>query len=97
MGGDGASNPEQLVYYHENSDKDGSDDYPASFDGEKGEIDANRPLKSGIDGHARCAIGCSDIILDLIYINDPWPENVGTGYWEWWGLRTHTTDIHVKD
>jgi len=97
MGGDGATISEQLVYYHENLDKDGSYECSASFDGEKGEIDANRPLKSGIDGHARCAIGCSDIILDLIYINDPWPEDKGSGYWEWWGLRTHTTDIHVED
>jgi len=97
MGGDGATISEQLVYYHDNLNKYGSAEHDASFNDEKGEIDANRPLRSGIEWHARCAIGYSDIILDLIYINDPWPENVGLGYWEWWGLRTHTTDIYVED
>ncbi len=64
----------------------------------KDEIAANRPLKSGITGHARCARGYSESVLgDYIYINDLWPVNTGLVYWEWRGLRTHTTDIHVKD
>ena len=97
-GGGGASNPAQLNYYHYGISKYGSDDYSASFNGEKQEIDANRPLKSGITGHARCARGYSESVLgDYIYINDPWPVNIGLRYWEWWGLKTHTTDIHVED
>jgi hypothetical protein len=97
-GGGGATDDDQLVYYHYGISKYGSDDYPASFNGEKDEIDANRPLMSGITGHARCARGYSESVLgDYIYINDPWPVNIGLVYWEWWGLRTHTTDIHVED
>ena len=97
-GGGGATDNDQLVYYHYGISKYGSDDYSASFDDEKDEIDANIPLMSGITGHARCARGYSESVLgDYIYINDPWPVNIGLVYWEWWGLQTHTTDIHVED
>jgi len=97
-GGGGATDDDQLNYYHYGISKYGSDNYSASFNDEKQEIGANRPLMSGITGHARCARGYSESILgDYIYINDPWPVNTGLVYWEWWGLRTHTTDIHVED
>ena len=92
----GASDSDQLYYYIHCLWKYGSDDYSATYAGETGEINANRPLKSGITGHARCARGYYDT-GSLIYINDPWPVDQGLVYWEPWILRTHTTDIHVED
>jgi hypothetical protein len=91
--GGGANKDDQLNYYKNGIDKSRSDEYKA-----KEEIDANRPLKSGVDGHDRCAAGYMKIYYHLyLLINDPWPENIGLIYWElYWG-RKHTYDIHVED
>jgi hypothetical protein len=96
--GGGANNSDQLNYYHYGISKYGSDEYDAEFSSAKKEIDANRPLKSGVDGHARCAVGYSDSsCLPCLLIYDPWPEDIGLKYWEvYWG-REHTKDIHVED
>jgi len=96
-GGGGASDTAQLNYYHSGLWKYGSHrDTSPSYSETKSEIDANRPLKSGITGHARCARGYYDSGSSIL-INDPWPVGSGLVYWENWILRTHTTDIHVKD
>jgi hypothetical protein len=94
----GANNSDQLNYYHYGISKYGSDEYDVEFSSAKKEIDANRPLKNGVDGHARCAVGYSDSsCLPYLLINDPWPENIGLIYWEsHWG-RKHTYDIYVED
>ena len=96
--GGGANKDDQLNYYKNGIDKSGSDEYKAKFSDAKKEIDADRPLKSGVDGHARCAVGYADSsCLPCLLINDPWPEGVGLIYWElYWG-RKHTKDIHVED
>ena len=95
--GGGASISDQLVYYKYGINKVYSHgDSSPSFSEEKTEINANRPFMGGIVGHARCGRGYSESVLgDYIYINDPWPVNIGVTYWEWWGLRTHDDDIHV--
>ncbi|HIH96294.1 MAG TPA: hypothetical protein HA348_02180 [Thermoplasmata archaeon] len=94
-GGGGANDSAQLNYYHSGLWKYGShrEDSP-SYSVTKSEINANRPLKSGVPGHARCCRGYYDT-GSLIYINDPYGN--GYTYWEPWSLRTHTIDIHVKD
>lgn len=96
-GGGGASDSAQLNYYHSGLWKYGSwsDDSP-SYSETKSEIDANRPLKSGITGHARCGRGYYDS-GSYVLINDPWPVGSGLLYWEPWILRTHTSDIYVED
>jgi hypothetical protein len=96
--GGGATLDDQLNYYKNGIGKSGSKDHEASFSGVKEEIDADRPLKSGVDGHARCAVGYSySSYLPCLLIYDPWPEDIGLKYWEaYWG-RKHTEDIHVED
>ena len=96
--GVGANRDDQLNYYKNGINKSGSDEYEAKFSKAKEEIDADRPLKSGVDGHARCAAGYMEIYYrPYLLINDPWPENIGVIYWEsYWG-RKHTYDIHVED
>ncbi len=96
--GDGANKKDQLNYYKNGIDKSGSDEYKAEFSEAKEEIDADRPLKNGVSGHARCAVGYTDSsYLHCLLIYDPWPEDVGLKYWElYWGKK-HTTDIHVED
>ncbi|MDY6931266.1 MAG: C39 family peptidase [Halobacteriota archaeon] len=95
--GGGAVSTDQLYYYHNGINKVYSHKDPSpSFGEQKTEIDANRPFKGGIPGHARCGRGYSESALgDYVYINDPWPVNIGAIYWEWWGLRTHDWDLHV--
>jgi len=96
--GDGATPDDQMNYYWNGIGKYGSKEYEAKFSDAKKEIDADRPLKSGVDGHARCAVGYSDSsCLPCLLIYDPWPEDIGLKYWEvYWG-RKHTKDIHVED
>ncbi len=73
------------------------------------EINANRPLKSGIPGHARACAGWKRQNFHLIWqplqrwlkIYDPWPWNPdpckgGRVYWENWNAVTHTNFIYVR-
>ncbi len=94
----GANKTNILNYFHNGIDKYGSNEYEAEFSEAKEEIDVDRPLMSGVKGHARCAVGYSDSsCLPCLLIYDPWPEDVGLKYWEvYWG-RKHTKDIHVED
>lgn len=75
----------------------------------KAEIDANRPLKSGIPGHARACFGWKRQNIFIIgqkpkrwlYILDPWPWNAdlckgGAVVWEDWDAITHTNFIYVR-
>lgn len=75
----------------------------------KAEIDANRPLKSGIAGHARACFGWKRQNISLIgqkpkrwlYILDPWPWNAdlckgGNIVWEDWDAINHTNFIYVR-
>jgi hypothetical protein len=84
-------------------------DTTADWTEAKAEIDANRPLKSGISGHARACFGWKRQNISLIgqkpkrwlYILDPWPWNAnlcqgGAVVWEDWDAVTHTNFIYVR-
>jgi hypothetical protein len=75
----------------------------------KAEIDANRPLKSGIPGHARACVGWMRQNIFLVgqaprrwlRIYDPWPWSAdicqgGNIVWEDWDSVTHTNFIYVR-
>jgi hypothetical protein len=84
-------------------------DYSADWAEAKAEIDANRPVKSGISGHARACAGWKRQNIFLIgaapkrwlQIYDPWPWNAdicagGAVYWEDWDAVTHTNFCYVR-
>jgi hypothetical protein len=75
----------------------------------KAEIDENRPLKSGISGHARACAGWKRQNLFIVgqptkrwlQIYDPWPWNAdicqgGAVVWEDWETVNHTNFIFVR-
>ena len=88
----------QLNYYRNYINKPNSwyDDTP-TWDKAVSEINAGRPLKSGISGHARCCRGWwftgSNFYL---LINDPYPPFIGLIYLENWDWVYHTNYIYVK-
>jgi len=84
-------------------------DFSADWTEAKAEIDANRPLKSGIPGHARACAGWKRQNFFLLHstpqrwlkIYDPWPWNAdlcagGAVYWEDWDAVTHTNWCFVR-
>lgn len=84
-------------------------DYSAEWSEAKAEIDANRPLKSGIPGHARACAGWKRQNYSMLgstpkrwlQIYDPWPWNAdlcagGAVYWEDWDAVTHTNWCYVR-
>jgi Peptidase_C39 like family len=84
-------------------------DTTADWSEARAEIDANRPLKSGISGHARACFGYKSARFWIVnqpqprwlYILDPWPWNAnictgGAEYWEDWYAITHTNFIYVR-
>lgn len=72
------------------------------------EINAGRPLKSGIPHHARACAGYHQYSLfglftiQNLYIYDPWGQTIpglpheGAIYWERWDSITHTNWIYVR-
>jgi hypothetical protein len=84
-------------------------DFSADWTEAKAEIDANRPLKSGIPGHARAVAGWKQQNFFLagstpkrwLQVYDPWPWNAdlcagGAVYWEDWDAVTHTNWCFVR-
>lgn len=84
-------------------------DTTANWAEAKAEIDANRPLKSGIAGHARACFGWKRQNLFIVgqqpkrwlFILDPWPWNAdlsvgGAVVWEDWDTVNHTNFIYVR-
>jgi hypothetical protein len=84
-------------------------DTSAAWSEAKAEIDANRPVKSGIPGHARACAGWKRQNIWIIgqppkrwlQIYDPWPWSAdicagGQVYWEDWNTVTHTNFIYVR-
>jgi hypothetical protein len=84
-------------------------DYSADWAEAKAEIDANRPLKSGIPGHARACAGWKRQNIFILgqsprrwlRIYDPWPWNAnicegGAVVWEDWDAVTHTNFMYVR-
>jgi hypothetical protein len=107
----GTTNPNQVAGYESLSRQclDATFDGSADWAEAKAEIDANRPLKSGIPGHARACAGWQRQNLFLISkeprrwlrIYDPWPWNAnicegGAIVWEDWDTVDHTNFIYVR-
>jgi hypothetical protein len=110
-GAGGTSNTGQVAGYESlsNGCLDATYDTSADWSEAKAEIDANRPLKSGIPGHARACTGWKRQNIWIIgtqpkkwlQIHDPWPWNSdicqgGAVYWEDWSAVTHTNFIYVR-
>ena len=109
-GSGGTDNAGQVAGYESLSNNclDATYDGSAAWSEAKAEIDANRPLKSGIPGHARAAAGWmktwswTAFGYDLsLKIYDPWPWNAdicagGAVVWEDWDAVTHTNFIYVR-
>ena len=108
---DGTNNPDQVAGYQSLSNQT----LVATFDGSanwaeaKAEIDANRPVKSGVPGHARAIAGWKrQNIFRLggapkrwLLVYDPWPWNEdicagGKMVWEDWDAIEHTNFITVR-
>jgi hypothetical protein len=85
-------------------------DTTAAWSEAKTQIDLNRPLKSGIPGHARACFGWKRQNIFVVgrirprrwlYILDPWPWNAdlcqgGAVYWEDWDAVNHTNFMYVN-
>jgi hypothetical protein len=92
-----------------NNSFDATLDSAPDWSAAKAEIDANRPLKSGISGHARACTGWKSQNVFLVtqpprrwlQIYNPWPWNEdicqgGAIVWEDWDAVTHTNFIYVR-
>ncbi len=110
-GSGGSSNSGQVTGYESLSNKclDATYDASANWSEAVSEINANRPLKSGIPGHARACVGWKRQNIFLIgqqpkhwlKIYDPWPWNAnicagGRIVWEDWDTVTHTNFIYIR-
>lgn len=110
-GAGGTSNPDQVAGYESltRNTMTATYDTSANWAEARSEIDANRPLKSGIPGHARACTGWKRQNLFLVaqqprrwlQIYDPWPWNAdicqgGANVWEDWDTVTHTNFIYVR-
>jgi hypothetical protein len=109
-GAGGTGNDGQVAGYHSLSRRclDATFDTSAQWAEAKLEIDANRPLKSGIPGHARAVAGWmktwswASWNWELaLKVYDPWPWNAqlcagGAVVWEDWDAVTHTNFIYVR-
>ncbi len=110
-GAGGTSNPGQVQGYETLSKGclNATYDSTAAWTEAKAEIIANRPLKSGIPGHARACAGWKRQNIYLIgqprkkwlQIYDPWPWNAdicsgGQVYWEDWDAINHTNFIYLR-
>ncbi|MCW4005610.1 MAG: C39 family peptidase [Candidatus Bathyarchaeota archaeon] len=91
---------ESLSSNHINATFDSS----PTFSEAQSEINALRPFKSGIPGHARACAGYSRNLLtgaNKLYIYDPWPWNAdyklaGTISWEDWNSPTKTNFVKTR-
>lgn len=88
---------------------DSSFDTLATWEKARDQINLLRPLKSGIQGHARACAGYSytrwlfggGIADKKLYIYDPWPWNAdyavgGAVTWEDWSAVTHTNYVYAN-
>ena len=83
-------------------------DSKPTWDKAAAEIDANRPLKTGVPGHSRACFGYRianfwDINMPRpvwLFILDPWPPNFKSckahSLWEDWYVIPHTNFIYVS-
>ena len=94
------SEPNQLDGYKtlSNSKLVATYDEKATFAKAQSEVNAGRPLKSGISGHARAVVGwknnpAGDDAGAWLYIFDPWQ---GHKVWEKWGAVEILNFIYVR-
>ncbi|KIM03698.1 MAG: hypothetical protein KU29_11285 [Sulfurovum sp. FS06-10] len=107
----GTSNIGQVNGYESLSKNclDATYDGTANWDEARNEINANRPLKSGISGHARACAGWMQRTIFIIgqqpekwlkiYDPSPWNKDICQGgrvYWENWNAVTHTNFIYLR-
>jgi hypothetical protein len=107
----GTGNSGQVAGYESlsNHGLEATYDGSAAWSEARAEIDANRPVKSGIPGHARAVAGWKRQNVFLagtapqrwLKVFDPWPWNAdicdgGAVYWEDWDSVTHTNWIRVQ-
>lgn len=108
----GTSNSGQVNGYESLSNNclEATIDYTAAWSEAKAEIDNNRPLKSGIKGHARACAGWMRQNLYIwpgpgpkrwLKIYDPWPWNTnicagGKILWEDWDTIDHKNFIYIR-
>jgi hypothetical protein len=108
----GTTNPNQVAGYESLTHNTLLATYDTSADWAeaKAEIDANRPVKSGIPGHARACAGWKRQNISIVLgqgpkrwlqIYDPWPWNSkicegGAVVWEDWDTVNHTNFIYVR-
>jgi hypothetical protein len=109
-GAGGTNNDDQVSGYESltNFSFNATYDASAQWSEAKAEIDAGRPLKSGVPGHARACNGWRrgwsfgfGGFEYALHIYDPWPWNAdicdgGAVYWEDWDAITHTNWIYVR-
>lgn len=110
-GAGGTGNPGQVAGYESLSNNclNATYDTSANWSEAKAEIDANRPVKSGVPGHARACAGWKRQNIWIIgqtpkrwlQIYDPWPWNTdicagGQVYWEDWEAINHTNFIYLR-
>lgn len=110
-GAGGTTNPAQVNGYESLSKNclNATYDSTANWNEARNEINANRPLKSGIPGHARACAGWKTQNAYIIgqtpkkwlKIYDPWPWNAnicsgGKVYWENWNAVNHTNFIYIR-
>jgi len=110
-GAGGTSNTGQVNGYESLSKNclNATYDSTANWYEARNEINANRPLKSGIPHHARACAGWKKQNIYLVgqtpkkwlKIYDPWPWNAnicngGKVYWESWDAVNHTNFIYLR-
>ena len=98
-GQQGTTNSNQIRGYGKltGGESEAIKDFTASFDEARGEIAANRPLKSGVPGHARAVAGVRiEGDTKWLYVYDPWPAGEGDIYYEDWNAIRHTNYIYVR-
>lgn len=110
-GSGGTSNSGQVNGYESLSKNclNATYDNTANWYEARNEINANRPLKSGVPGHARACAGWRQQRIWIIgqqpkrwlkiYDPSPWNADICKGgrvYWENWNAITHTNFIYLR-
>jgi hypothetical protein len=110
-GSSGTGNGGQVAGYESLSHNclDATYDSSADWSEARNEINANRPVKSGVPRHARAVAGWRRENFTWpgrskkrwLKVYDPWPWNAnicegGDIYWEDWETKTHTNFIYVR-
>jgi Peptidase_C39 like family len=101
-GADGSTNEDQVRAYGQLSNRTlaAKLDSTASFREARDECQDDRPMKSGVPGHARAVAGWrvqtkGALTSSWLWLLDPWPVGSGRTYWENWDAIPHSNFIYV--